>query len=84
MNVNAKILNKRLAYLISQYIKRYTIITWETPQVCKAFLFFFSLLLERKGGRETSMQERSIDWLPLVSTWTRDCMCPDWGSKPQP
>ena len=27
---------------------------------------------ERKGERETLMQERSIDWLPPVCTWTED------------
>ena len=64
------------------------------------FLFFksspediFSLLLEREErrgeGRETLMWERSVDWLPPVSTWNRDwthnlCMCPDQASNPQP
>ena len=61
-------------------------------------LWFFILLLcffkrEREGGRkrgrETSMWERNMDQLPLLSAMTRDqtCnpgMCPDWELNPQP
>ena len=45
----------------------------------------FSLLLERKGERETLMRERSISWLPPKCTCTRgDPMHPDGGSNLQP
>ena len=62
-----------------------------SASVCH-FDFFLSLpedilplLLEREEGRErTSMQERNIDWLPPVCTWTRDRRHPDRGLNPQP
>ena len=59
-----------------------------------AFLFVFILTQghaidfrergrEEKRGRETQMQERNIDQLPLLQTLSRDWthnpgMCPDW------
>ena len=45
--------------------------------------------MEGGGERETSMQERNIDWLPSLHAPTRDRTCnlgmrPDWGLNPQP
>ena len=61
----------------------------------KALLFFIKILFiyyqregkgGRKRGRETSMCERHMDWLPLTGppqrTWTGNLgMCPDWESN---
>ena len=43
---------------------------------------------ERKGDRETLMQEKNVDGLPLVYTPTRHQthslgMCPEWGLNSQ-
>ena len=44
---------------------------------------------EGERGRETSMAERNMDWLPLIwtPTWDRTWnlgMCPDWELNPWP
>ena len=41
----------------------------------------------RERGRKrkkTSVEERSIDWLPSARAETGDHACPEWGSNWQP
>ena len=60
------------------------------------FIFFLNFIdfytereTEGEKGREISMSERNINWLPPVCTPTGDQthnlgMCPDWGLNLQP
>ena len=53
------------------------------------FIAFRDRRKKRGGERNIDVRERSINWLPPVSTWTRDWthnlgMSPDWKSNLQP
>ena len=50
---------------------------------------FFIVFIESRRKRGTSMQERNIDQLLPICTWTKEHthnlgMCPDWKSNLQP